>query len=184
MAITFDAQLDEADVRISPACHLPAVAVLLSVVASIGDTSAHRVAVRRTGATRAHATAVVTVHVVARDYALQAPDTLRAGRTEFELENAGGRVHELIVALVRPGTTAADIMAAHQRGLTLRQLPGAYLDGIAGGALFAAPGASSPATLTVSLASGRDYVLLCQLRDTVGASTHAMLGMFHLVHVK
>lgn len=126
----------------------------------------------------------MTVRVVARDYALQGPDTLRAGRVEFELQNEGSRVHELIVALVRPGTTVSDIAAAHQRGLTLRQLPTAYLDGIAGGALFASPGASSPATLTVSLLSGREYVLLCQLRDTVGASSHAMLGMFHLVHVK
>lgn len=126
----------------------------------------------------------VTVRVIARDYALQGPDTLRAGRVEFELQNEGGKMHELIVGLVRPGTTAADIMSAHQRGLTLRQLPTAYLDGVPGGVLFASPGASAAATLHVSLVSGREYVLLCQLRDSVGASTHAMLGMFHVIHVK
>jgi hypothetical protein len=127
---------------------------------------------------------LVTVRVTARDYALQGPDTLRAGRVEFELQNEGRTLHELIVGLVRPGTTAADIMAAHQRGLTLRQLPTAYLDGVPGGVLFASPGTPAAATITVSLVSGREYVLLCQLRDSVGASTHAMLGMFHLVHVK
>ena len=80
-------------------------------------------------------------------------------------------------------------LAAARDGLKAKsfsssELTGAYLDGLPGGALFAAPGTASAATLTVSLTSGRDYVLLCQLRDTVGASTHAMLGMFHLVHVK
>jgi hypothetical protein len=184
VATTFKAPREEADVRISPAYHLAAVSILLPVLARIGEPDAQRVAALRTGASGGDVSAPVTVHVVARDYALQAPDSLGAGRVEFDLKNEGQKTHELIVGLARPGTTSADIVAAHQRGLTLRQLTGAYLDGLPGGALFAAPGTASAATLTVSLASGRDYVLLCQLRDTVGASTHAMLGMFHLVHVK
>lgn len=170
--------------RIPHVWRLLLAGVAIPGLVGMDGAAASRNSALHSGAIRGQGTPLSTVRVVARDYALQGPDTLRAGRVEFELQNEGSKVHELIVGLVRPGTTVADIMAAHQRGLTLRQLPTAYLDGIAGGALFASPGASSPATLTVSLLSGREYVLLCQLRDSVGASTHAMLGMFHLVHVK
>jgi hypothetical protein len=175
---------EEEDVRFSPAYHLVAAAVVLPVLAGVGGAGTHRDAVPRIGPPGADPSTLATVRVIARDYALQAPDTLRAGRVEFELRNDGNVAHELIVGLLRPGTTSADIMAAHQRGLTLRQLPSAYLDGVPGGVLLAAPGKTSAATLTVPLASGREYVLLCQLRDTVGGPTHAMLGMFRLLHVK
>lgn len=170
--------------RIPHVWRLVFAGVAIPGMVGMDGTGASRDSGLHSGAIRGQRTPLVTVRVVARDYALQGPDTLRAGRVEFELQNEGSKVHELIVALVRPGTTIADIVAAHQRGLTLRQLPTAYLDGIAGGVLFASPGASSPATLTVALLGGREYVLLCQLRDSVGASSHAMLGMFHLVHVK
>src|SRR5215208_7194525 len=65
--------------------------------------------------------------VVARDYAFESRDTLPAGEVSFELENRGAHDHELIVGRLRPGVTAGDIVAAHQRGVSLRQLQGAYL---------------------------------------------------------
>lgn len=170
--------------RVPHAWRLVLAGAAISGLVGVDGASAHRGAPLQVGATREHRSPLVTVRVIARDYALQGPDTLSAGPVEFALQNEGRRDHELIVGLVRPGTTAADIMAAHQRGITLRQLPKAYLDGMPGGALLASPGTPAAATLTVSLVSGREYVLLCQLRDSIGAPAHAMLGMFHLVHVK
>src|SRR5678816_3495299 len=100
------------------------------------------------------------VRVVASDYSLKAPDSVRV-----EFENQGARDHELLIGLLRPGVTAADIVAAHQRGLNFRLLPTAYLEEAVSGMLFAPPGTKSPATLIVPLMHGRTYVLLCQLRD-------------------
>ena len=170
--------------RVSHAWRLVLAGVAIPGLVGMGGASAHRRASLQVGAAREHRSSVVTVRVIARDYALQGPATLGAGLVEFALQNEGRRDHELIVGLLRPGMTAADIMAAHQRGTPLRQLPKAYLDGMPGGVLLASPGTPAAATLTVSLVSGREYVLLCQLRDSVGAPAHAMLGMFHLVHVK
>ncbi|MEO8622351.1 MAG: hypothetical protein ABI625_14870 [bacterium] len=124
------------------------------------------------------------VHVVALDYALQALDSVPAGMTEFEFDNRGAREHELLIGLLRPGMGAAEIMAAHQKGLNFRQVPGVYLEGAMSGMLFAAPRTRSPATLALPLTAGRDYILLCQLRDSVGATPHALLGMFRVIHVR
>lgn len=124
------------------------------------------------------------IRVIAQDYALEAPDSARAGSTAFEFENHGAKDHELFVGLLRPGVQTADIVAAHQKGLGFRQLQNAYLDGAAGGMLFALPGTRSAATLVVPLAAGRSYILLCQLRDSVGAPQHAALGMFHVLRVR
>ena len=124
------------------------------------------------------------VQVVARDYAFEAPDTLPAGEVSFELENRGAHDHELIVGRLRPGVTGQEIVAAHQRGVPLRQLPQAYLAEGAAGALLAQPATRSPARLVVRLERGQAYVLFCQLRDTVGAPQHAALGMFRLPYVR
>ncbi|AHG93245.1 hypothetical protein J421_5710 (plasmid) [Gemmatirosa kalamazoonensis] len=129
-------------------------------------------------------TAPHRVRVVARDYAFEAADTVPGGDVSFELENRGAHFHELIVGHLRPGATGQDIVAAHQRGVTLRQLQEAYLADAAGGALLAQAGTRSPARLVMTLARGQAYVLLCQLRDTGTAPQHAVLGMFHLVHVR
>lgn len=124
------------------------------------------------------------VQVVARDYAFEAPDTLPAGEVSFELENRGAHDHELIIGRLRPGVTGQDIVAAHQRGVPLRQLPQAYLAEGAAGALLAQPGTRSPARLVVRLERGQAYVLFCQLRDSAGAPQHAVLGMFRLPYVR
>ncbi len=122
--------------------------------------------------------------VVARDYAFESPDTLPAGEVSFEFENRGAHDHELIVGRLRPGVTAGEIVSAHQRGVPLRQLQGAYLAESAPGALLAQPGARAGARLVVPLARGQVYVLLCQLRDSPGLPQHAALGMFRLLQVR
>jgi hypothetical protein len=124
------------------------------------------------------------VRVAARDYAFEAPDTLRSGEVSFEFENRGAHDHELIIGRLRPGATAGDVVAAHQRGMSLRQLDRAYLAESAGGALLAQPGKGAGARLVVPLARGQTYVLLCQLRDSAGMPQHAVLGMFRFLHVR
>lgn len=126
------------------------------------------------------------VQVIAHDYALIAPDSIRASeQITFEFENQGKRDHELIVGLLRQGMGANEIVATHQKGgITFRQLQNEYLDGAAVGMLYAAPGTRSPAGLVVPGLPGRSYVLLCQLRDSVGMPQHVLLGMFKVLRVK
>ena len=125
------------------------------------------------------------VKVVAHDYALQAPDSIRAtNQITFEFENEGKRDHELIIGLLRPGMGANEIVATHQKGANFRQLQDSYLDGAAVGMLYAAPGTKSPARLSVPAVTGRSYILLCQLRDSAGMPQHVLLGMFKVLRVQ
>ena len=71
-----------------------------------------------------------------------------------------------------------------QHGLPAPKLADAYGDGPPLGALFVAPGHSSEATLVSSLIRGRDYVIVCTLRDAAAMPEHAELGMFHVIHVR
>ena len=78
-----------------------------------------------------------------------------------------------------------DIVATHQKvGVSFRTLQNEYLDGAAVGMLYAAPGTRSPARLSVPALTGRSYVLLCQLRDSVGMPQHIVLGMFKVLRVQ
>jgi hypothetical protein len=125
-----------------------------------------------------------TVRVIATDYALQAPDSIGPGTTEFVLQNRGRVVHELVVGLLRPGAGLAQMVEAAQRNARLRDLGSLYLDGPPFGALMSWPGATSPSRFKVDLQSGRDYALLCQLRDTTTSPQHTALGMVHVLHVR
>ena len=110
------------------------------------------------------------------DYALTAPDTVNAGPSAFRFENRGVKQHEIAVVLARPGTDAAQIVAAAQAGLPAPRLAEAYSDGAPLGALFVAPGKLSRAALTTSLERGRNYVVVCTLRDAPTMPQHAVLG--------
>ena len=126
------------------------------------------------------------VQVIGHDYALLAPDSIRAAnQITFEFDNQGKRDHELIIGLLRQGMGANEIVATHQKGaIGFRQLQNEYLDGAVVGMLYAAPGTRSPARLTVPALPGRSYALLCQLRDSVGMQQHVVLGMFKVVRVQ
>ena len=124
-----------------------------------------------------------TVHVIAHDYAFVAPESARAGRVTFTLENRGAKLHELFIGLLRPGTTPAQILEAHTKGIPFRQLSTVYLEGDPAVALFASPGTASPARAMLDLERGRSYILFCQLRDTIGLPQHAAMGMFRLLRV-
>jgi hypothetical protein len=124
------------------------------------------------------------IHVIASDYSLTGPESVRPGATTFTLENRGAKFHEMFIGLLRPGAGAAEIVAAHKQGVGFRLLSQFYLDGDADAALMAAPGKTSAARITVDLLRGRSYVLFCQLRDSVGALQHAALGMFRILRVE
>jgi hypothetical protein len=124
------------------------------------------------------------VPVVATDYAFTAPDTAAAGLTAFTLENRGAQQHEMHIGLLRPGVAPTQIVEAAQRGMNFRLLPEVYLEGAMRGALFAWPGTTSAARLTLELVRGRSYILLCTFRDSTTAPQHAALGMFHILQVK
>jgi hypothetical protein len=124
------------------------------------------------------------IHLVANEYAFIAPETTPAGLTTFTLENRGLKFHEVLVGLLRPGASGADIIATHKQGIGFRQLGQFYLEGDPSGALFASPGKTSAGSLTLDLQRGRSYVLVCQLRDSTGAVQHAMLGMFRILRVE
>lgn len=132
----------------------------------------------------ARAPASPEVLVVANEYAFIAPDTLVAGMTTFTLQNQGKQQHEMLLGLMRPGVTAAQVVDAATHGANFRQLPGVYLEGAMQGALFAWPGTTSSARLTIDLVRGRSYVLLCTFRDSTAAPQHAAMGMFRILQVK
>ena len=129
-------------------------------------------------------TAPRQIHVIATDYALLAPDSSPAGSTQFTLENRGRQVHELIVGLLRPGAGAQEMIDAGLKNAPLRSLGDYYLEGPPFGAVLTWPNATSPARLVVDLRSGRDYALLCQLRDSARAPQHTAVGMVHVLHVR
>lgn len=124
------------------------------------------------------------IRIVGTDYAFAAPDTVSAGPSAFEFESRGAKRHEVAVVLARTGTTAAQIVAAAKAGLPTPRLAEAYSDGPPLGALFVSPGGTSRATLVSSLERGRIYVIVCTLRDTPTMPEHAVLGMFHVIHVR
>ncbi|MDQ2664801.1 MAG: hypothetical protein M3Z05_02220 [Gemmatimonadota bacterium] len=124
------------------------------------------------------------VRIVGTDYAFVAPDTVRAGPSAFQFENHGTKHHEIAVVLARPGTTVAQIVAAAGAGLPAPRLAEAYGDGPPLGVLFVAPGGTSRAALVSSLERGRVYVIVCTLRDSPTMPEHAVLGMFHVIHVR
>ncbi len=107
-----------------------------------------------------------------------------AGAVAFRFENRGTKSHEVAVALVRPGTGGAQIIAAARAKVPAPKLADAYADGPPLGVLFAAPGTRGRATLHTTLERGRTYLLVCTLRETPASAQHAEMGMFRIVHVR
>jgi hypothetical protein len=123
------------------------------------------------------------VRVVSSDYALQAPDSVPAGVTEFVVENRGRVPHEMVIGLLRTGMGSREMVAAARENVRLRVLSDRYLTGPPYGAIFAWPGATSAGRMTVDLRKGERYALLCTLRDSTEAPQHAALGMVRVLSV-
>lgn len=97
---------------------------------------------------------VPRVVVQAEDFTFTVPDGITAGLTEIVLQNNGAEPHHAQLARLNDDVTLEQFQTALQQG------PGAALPlvALAGGAMTAAPGAESSAT--VPLAEGQ-YVALC-----------------------
>ena len=114
----------------------------------------------------AQAAAPPTVHVIATDYAFNAPDTLASGLTTFHLMNEGKEPHHLTLMQLPEGQTAADLPKL------MSGPPPANLIFL-GGPNPAMPGASAEAT--VNLKPGH-YVMFCGIPSPDG-KPHVMKGM-------
>jgi hypothetical protein len=118
------------------------------------------------------------VEIVGVDYAFRAPATLPAGPTTFRFRNDGKKAHELNVFLLKPGVTIDDVIAAGKAGKP--QMP--LIEGGVG-VLFADPGSTAPAGLTVNLLPGREYGVQCIFRDSTGTPRHYEMGMYSVIRV-
>ena len=125
----------------------------------------------------------MTIPVRAFDFALEMPDSIRAGTHSWTFRNDGQSRHELIVARLQRGTdTKAVIDSLHARGL--RAFFSSESPAIAGGALFAVPGREADAEIVTRDRSGDVLLVFCQLRDAPDKPKHDELGMFKVVRVK
>ena len=137
-----------------------------------------------TVASLACADSVPSIHAIGTDFALQAPDTIPAGVTRFQFENQGHVPHEFAIGRLRQGVGLEQMLRAAQQGVKLRDAPDHYLDSAPFGVLFAWPGGTSPATLTVTLQRGDRLALICTFKDSVTGPEHAALGMLRILTVR
>jgi hypothetical protein len=118
------------------------------------------------------------VEVVGMDYAFKVPSELPAGRTLFRFRNAGKHRHEFNIALLKPGVTVQQFIAAANASKPVAGM----VDGSVG-VLFAQPGGRSEPGLSTDLLAGRTYVVRCIFRDTSTAPRHEAMGMYSAIRV-
>ncbi|HJU90023.1 MAG TPA: hypothetical protein VJ672_11555 [Gemmatimonadaceae bacterium] len=117
----------------------------------------------------AHTPAANVVTITARDYAFEAPDTIQAGTTTFQLDNKGPEFHHIWLVRLDEGKTFADFSAAMSAGA--HGMPSWAVD--VGGPQPATPGTITNAS--VDLAPG-NYLILCVIPSKDG-KPHVMKGM-------
>ncbi|MEP6732981.1 MAG: hypothetical protein ABJE10_20225 [bacterium] len=110
---------------------------------------------------------VVTVH--AKDFAFEAPKSIKSGPTTFRLVNDGKQLHHLSLVKLAKGKTMADLVAAMKNPGP----PPAWVTDV-GGPNPAVPGGAAEATLTLDAG---DYVMLCFIPSAGETVPHMMKGM-------
>jgi hypothetical protein len=128
--------------------------------------------------TAAPASRAQIVEIIGGEYSFRVPPVVHAGPTTFYFTNRGKVRHELSISLLRAGVTLQQYMAAR----AAKAHPGQLLE-VSVGALFAAGGGRDVASLGTMLLAGRDYLVICDRKDSLGAPEHSMLGMFTSIHV-
>lgn len=106
------------------------------------------------------------VHVTLRDFAFDAPDTIPAGETTFDVTNAGQQIHEMGMIKVDEGFTVEE---------ALESLGGAEGPYTVVGALYGLEGGAEGWT-TIDLTPGT-YALVCFVTDPESGAPHIALGM-------
>lgn len=113
------------------------------------------------------------VEVSGSDYAFTMPDSLAAGLTTFRFVNTGKVRHELNISRLKPDVRMDSLLATIKADKSVRDL----IDGPVG-VLFAEPGDSSSAGLSVDLKPGERYAVICVFTDSAGAKQHFEMGMY------
>ena len=107
------------------------------------------------------------VHVVANDFAFEAPDTVAGGLTTIHMMNHGKELHQVMLLRLAPGQTMADLQKMDPGAPPPPNLM------VIGGPNPVAPGGEGEAT--VDLKAGT-YVMICGIPSPDGIS-HMMKGM-------
>jgi ribosomal protein L12E/L44/L45/RPP1/RPP2 len=111
--------------------------------------------------------------IVATDFAFDAPDSVPAGKVEFQLENAGKQPHVAIFVELLKGKKVDDVVNyIEENGLRGRPPSWARLVRKAEG--FAKPGNTT--TFSGTFTPGT-YAMLCPAPDKETKKAHAELGM-------
>ncbi len=100
------------------------------------------------------------------EFAFDAPDTLPAGETTFDLVNSGAQVHEMGMIKVDDGVTVDDALAS----LESEEGPFTII-----GALYGLP-AGGEGWTTIDLTPGT-YAIVCFVTDPESGEPHIALGM-------
>ncbi|MGQ0539379.1 MAG: hypothetical protein ACT4R6_10560 [Gemmatimonadaceae bacterium] len=111
---------------------------------------------------------VNTIALTARDFSFQAPDTVPAGPTRFQMTNAGQEPHHVIVVHLDSGKTVGEFLRE-----TKGEVPPPWAH-MMGGPIAPLPGGPATAT-TVNLVPGK-YALICVI-PTADGMPHVAKGM-------
>ncbi len=132
-----------------------------------GMVSGFKVVENKSGAPARMPKADLTIRMLDFGYAPSAPIT--AGKRNIRVVNDGPQLHEMVLAVLPPGKTAADLVSWNPATAT-EPPPARYL----GGTVALAPGGE--AIVETDLAPG-NYVLICYIPDAKDGKEHFMHGM-------
>lgn len=152
----------------------PILAVVTLVACSVKEapnSAATDTAGATATATAANTNAPNVVHVVAKDFSLEAPAQIPAGLTTLHLMNEGKEIHQAQILKLTDGKTYADFSAALKAMKPGAPPPSWVVP--AGGPNAAPPGGTAAATSTLEPGN---YALICFIPSTDGVP-HAMKGM-------
>lgn len=125
-----------------------------------------------TGPTAALPAADVTM--VLDDYSFQSVPEIRAGRRTIRVENRAAQPHEVVIARLAPGKTAADLLAWAE---TMQGPPPAEMVGGTTGI-----GTGGANVVTIDFTPG-EYALLCFVPDAGDGRPHVAHGMVRQITV-
>jgi hypothetical protein len=124
------------------------------------------------------------INVRAVDFALDVPESLRAGTHRWTFTNDGTVRHEFIVVKLPVSLDAqAAVDTLHARGLRAF-FPGSQTLGFASSGLFAASHQKSDAELVTRDKRGDRLLVFCQVRDAEGKPRHDEMGMFKVISIR
>jgi hypothetical protein len=157
--------------RMIGAAPMLAVAVLVSCSVKEAPNPAVDTAGASAASAASTAPAANVVHVVGKDFSLEAPAQIPAGLTTLHLMNEGKEIHQAQIIKLTEGKTYADFTAA-MKAMKPNTPPPSWVVFL-GGPNAAPPGGTAAATSTLEPGN---YALVCFIPSSDGVP-HAMKGM-------